>query len=94
MFFSANQTFPHVGNSDTNGIAYNSLVALPDGKLWSLAGTYDNSHEMSQIYQLDFSTGFGKAWEAVTPLSRARSGKFATLLPSEYLCCEGDSSCN
>ena len=99
LFFPANHTFPHVANVATNGIAYNSLVALPTGKVWSLAGTYDNSREMSQIYELDCGDNVENCATAEwvlnesTSLSKIRSGKVAMLLPSEYLCCEGDSEC-
>ena len=79
----------------SKGIAYNSLVALPSGKVWSLARTYDNS----QIYELDCGDDVVNCataeWvlnESIA-LSKIRSGKVAMLLPSEYLCCEGDSEC-
>ena len=80
----------------SKGIAYNSLVALPDGKVWSLAGTYDNSREMSQIYELDCGDDVANCPTAEWVLNESipfRSGKVAMLLPSEYLCCEGDSEC-
>ena len=31
------------------------MVSTTEGKLWSLGGTYDNSHDMTQIYELDCS---------------------------------------
>ena len=54
---------------------------------------------MSQIYELDCGDDVANCptaeWvlnESIA-LSRIRSGKVAMLLPSEYLCCEGDSEC-
>ena len=83
----------------SKGIAYISFVALPTRKVWSLGGTYDNSQEMSQIYVLDCGDNVENCPTAEwvlnesTALSKIRSGKVAMLLPSEYLCCEGDSEC-
>ena len=51
------QPFPHPAGA--YGIAYNSLVATSEGKLWSLGGTYDNSRDMTQIYELDCSADIG-----------------------------------
>ena len=54
---------------------------------------------MGQIYELDCGDNVENCATAEwvlnesTSLSKIRSGKVAMLLPSEYLCCEGDSEC-
>jgi hypothetical protein len=37
-------------------------VATSEGKLWSLGGTYDNSRDMTQIYELDCSADLGEKY--------------------------------
>ena len=74
-------------------------MATSEGKLWSLGGTYDNSRDMTQIYELDCSADVANCgnttWtEKSVKLAPARRGKVAMLLPADYLCCEGDASCN
>jgi len=96
-FDTSLQPFPHPAGA--YGIAYNSLVATSEGKLWSLGGTYDNSRDMTQIYELDCSADVANCgnttWtEKSIKLAPARRGKVAMLLPADYLCCEGDASCN
>ena len=65
QFLSGRQPFPHPAGA--YGIAYNSLVATSEGKLWSLGGTYDNSRDMTQIYELDCSADIGAKYLVFSP---------------------------
>ena len=85
---------PHPVQSPTYGLVFNSIVATNNGFL-TLGGSYDNIHDIKDIYQLDCQGDVTKCsaakWELLesgATLLTARSGKVAILMPDEYLSCD------
>merc|ERR1711944_346824 len=90
-FVAVNATLP----TSTEAIAYDSLLATKSGFL-SLGGTYNGATDLNKIFELNCGeTAEGcitAEWkERTETLSTARRGQLAVPIPSDYLCCKGDS---